>query len=181
MEGTRSLVGHEDELALKRWKEDNTAYQLFYRSRTRISAFLITLTSILLTILVIFFLQWHAGSENPISEGTGDFDSLLVPRPERDLKILLHPEEHVSRDPNNRRFSWNITKATIAPNGVQKDVFLINGTIYSYCMLFFIGNYSRQQVNILVRRSKLVQATLLKSRYSIFLRRRYRSTGMGYT
>ncbi|KAH8805453.1 iron transport multicopper oxidase fet3 [Xylogone sp. PMI_703] len=46
--------------------------------------------------------------------------------PERDLKWLLHPEDHVSRDPTVRHFSWNITKATRAPNGVRKDIFLIN-------------------------------------------------------
>ncbi|KAE9365868.1 multicopper oxidase [Stipitochalara longipes BDJ] len=48
-------------------------------------------------------------------------------RPDRDPKILLHPEDHVSRGPRVRHFSWNITKATIAPDGVQKCAFLING------------------------------------------------------
>ncbi|KAN0090500.1 multicopper oxidase [Hyaloscypha variabilis] len=57
----------------------------------------------------------------------GHFESTTALAPERDLKVLLHPEDHVSRDPSTRQISWNITKAIITPNGVQKNVFLING------------------------------------------------------
>lgn len=45
----------------------------------------------------------------------------------RDFGIFLHPKDHILREPDVLRFSWNITKATIAPDGVEKDVFLING------------------------------------------------------
>jgi len=34
----------------------------------------------------------------------------------------------LSREPGVRHFSWNISNVTIAPNGVEKEVFLINGT-----------------------------------------------------
>ncbi|KAH8900175.1 hypothetical protein GQ53DRAFT_869529 [Thozetella sp. PMI_491] len=47
--------------------------------------------------------------------------------PTRDLKIRLSPQKHVSREPGIQRYSWNITKETLAPNGVEKKVFLING------------------------------------------------------
>lgn len=48
----------------------------------------------------------------------------------RDFGIFLHPEDHVLREPNVLRLSWNITKAIIAPDGVEKNVFLINGTTH---------------------------------------------------
>jgi hypothetical protein len=53
---------------------------------------------------------------------------VINPGLERDLKFLLHPQDHVSRDAGIRVFSWNITKGVRAPDGVQKDVFLINST-----------------------------------------------------
>jgi FtsP/CotA-like multicopper oxidase with cupredoxin domain len=139
MEGANSLLGHDSELASERWKEDTPTYYFFQRSRRRILTFLITFLSILLTLLVIFYLKWHVALEIPGSEMNGHFESTIAPGPERDLKVLLHPEDHVSRDPSTRHFSWNITKAIITPNGVQKNVFLINGTADSNHALYFMS------------------------------------------
>lgn len=44
-----------------------------------------------------------------------------------DIKFVLHPEDHVSRDAKVIHLSWNITKAPLAPDGVQRDVIFING------------------------------------------------------
>lgn len=93
--------------------------------------FIATLFAIL---FAIFFIIYPALYSNPTTRNT----ELLLPletvsqedipadTPHRDLKFTLHPEEHVSRDAGTRRFSWNITKETISPDGVQKRVFLIN-------------------------------------------------------
>lgn len=45
----------------------------------------------------------------------------------RNFRIFLHPEDHISREPDVLHLSWNFTKATIAPDGVEKSVYLING------------------------------------------------------
>lgn len=46
---------------------------------------------------------------------------------ESDIKLVLHPEDHVSREPRVVRLSWNISKARLSPDGVQRDVILVNG------------------------------------------------------
>ncbi|TVY90217.1 Laccase [Lachnellula willkommii] len=78
--------------------------------------------------ILLFLLLWNSAFEVPAWKLGEHSDPIMVtgPGPERDLKFMLHPEEHVSRDPCIRKFSWNITKETIAPNGVEKNVFLIN-------------------------------------------------------
>ncbi|EFX02163.1 iron transport multicopper oxidase fet3 [Grosmannia clavigera kw1407] len=46
---------------------------------------------------------------------------------DRAIKLVLHPEDHVSREAKATRLSWNITMARLAPDGVQRDVILVNG------------------------------------------------------
>ncbi|KIV83645.1 hypothetical protein PV11_05649 [Exophiala sideris] len=43
-----------------------------------------------------------------------------------DLRIIFHPEEHVSRPPTTLTYSWTITKGYRSPDGVRKEVYLIN-------------------------------------------------------
>ncbi|KAK4945723.1 hypothetical protein LTR10_015071 [Elasticomyces elasticus] len=43
-----------------------------------------------------------------------------------DLRIILHPEDHVSRPPTTLTYSWIITKGYRSPDGVRKEVYLIN-------------------------------------------------------
>ncbi|KAF8849971.1 hypothetical protein BDZ45DRAFT_771129 [Acephala macrosclerotiorum] len=73
----------------------------------------------------ILYLQWHSPQATGSSLAT-PLDLDTTAELAKDLKLLLHPEDHVSRGPGIRRFLWNITKAWIAPNGVLKDVFLVN-------------------------------------------------------
>jgi hypothetical protein len=120
LEGSRSLLGHEQELAKQRWVQDSATY----KTRIHTSIFVFVLLTLPLTIVFVLYLQWHSFKGVPETLVT---EQPQVGGPERDLKSLLHPEDHVSRDPSIRNFSWNITKGTIAPNGVQKEVFLING------------------------------------------------------
>ncbi|KAJ9634741.1 hypothetical protein H2204_006190 [Knufia peltigerae] len=43
-----------------------------------------------------------------------------------DLRVILHPEEHVSRPPTTLVYNWTITKGHRWPDGVSKEVYLIN-------------------------------------------------------
>jgi hypothetical protein len=128
IDGSRSLLGHDNELPTKRWKNDIAAHHYNSRARIWALAFVATILLIPLTIFSILYLQWQSAFESPGSKLTKPLDPVLVTGPDRDLKLLLHPEDHVSRESGIINFSWNITKAKIAPNGVEKDVFLINGT-----------------------------------------------------
>ncbi|KAH8892839.1 hypothetical protein GQ53DRAFT_793693 [Thozetella sp. PMI_491] len=64
--------------------------------------------------------------KTPTTQATEPAEAATEPGPQRDLAVLLHPEEHLSRDPGLRQFTWNITKESRAPDGVKKEVFLIN-------------------------------------------------------
>lgn len=133
-DGTISLLGHDDELGALHWKQDIGADHC-KKARKRALAFMVTLLFILLTIFFILYLQWHSAFEAPGSKLAESPNLVTVPGPKRDLKFLLHPEDHVSRDSSVRHFSWIITKATIAPNGAKKEVFLINSKINSLLAL----------------------------------------------
>lgn len=43
------------------------------------------------------------------------------------LAIPLHPTEHSTRDPTTLTFDWHVTLGVRAPDGVEKQVYLING------------------------------------------------------
>lgn len=47
--------------------------------------------------------------------------------------FILHPEEHVRRDPKTIRLTWNVTQEKRAPDGVLKTVYLINGLLMPKC------------------------------------------------
>ena len=144
MDSSGSLLGHYyDELPIRHWKEDITARNFIRRC----GIWGITLLLIPLTIFFILNREWYAEfyvlgpklSEHP--------DPAQELGHERDLKWLLHPEYHVSRDPSIRHFSWNITKATKAPNGVKKDVFLINGTTNLRVSLRFESSHKNRSIS----------------------------------
>jgi hypothetical protein len=59
-----------------------------------------------------------AGSHLPL-------DELDIPD---DDGFTLHPEQHIFRAPHTIRLHWNITREARRPDGVLKDVYLINGT-----------------------------------------------------
>lgn len=93
--------------------------------------FIVVVLLVLASVFFILYLQWQPATfpapEAAVEDTTRP--PLEVLEPVRDLKILLHPEQHVSRRPAVRRFYWNITKSIIAPDGVEKSVFLINGML----------------------------------------------------
>lgn len=108
------------------------------RAQISIRAFVVSLF-IPLAIFCILYLRWNYAFKAPGTKSSEPPSPIVGEGPKRDLKWLLHPEDHISRDPGIRRYSWNITKATIAPNGVEKEVFLINSTMTAISALQF-GN-----------------------------------------
>ncbi|CZR52693.1 related to multicopper oxidase [Phialocephala subalpina] len=128
-DGFISLLGRDNEEATKRWKQESEDIELRKHNRSRIFfwTFGLAIFFVPLAIFFILYLQWHSSFRVSGSNLRTPPGSVTTAESTRDLKVLLHPEDHVSRDPGTRHFSWNITKARIAPNGVQKEVFLING------------------------------------------------------
>lgn len=47
---------------------------------------------------------------------------------ERQIVLSLHPEQHTTRGPATLVFNWTITLGTRAPDGVEREVYLVNGT-----------------------------------------------------
>lgn len=43
-------------------------------------------------------------------------------------EFFLHPEQHVFRQPKKLQLHWNVTREARRPDGVLKEVYLINGT-----------------------------------------------------
>lgn len=43
-------------------------------------------------------------------------------------RIELHPAEHMSRGPRTQQFHWLVELDNLRPDGVMKEVYLINGT-----------------------------------------------------
>lgn len=133
-EASKSLLGHDNEQAAERWKQEAEEVKVRKHHRWYLcfSVFTVTILLIPLATLFILYLRWQSSFQVPAPIQTTPPELDAATGPQRDLKFLLHPESHVSRDPGIRHFLWNITKARIAPNGVYKDVFLINGMSYSY-------------------------------------------------
>jgi hypothetical protein len=49
--------------------------------------------------------------------------------PVKQLAIPLYPEKHVSRGATTLELHWNVTLGTMAPDGVEKQVYLVNGML----------------------------------------------------
>jgi hypothetical protein len=85
---------------------------------------ILVIASLLLFALYINAGRWK-GARSHIDEffaGTSD-ESVGIPS----LGIVLHPEEHRSRDAAIITLHWTITSGFGTPDGVKKRVYLING------------------------------------------------------
>lgn len=47
------------------------------------------------------------------------------------IAIPLHTARHATRSPTTLEFRWNVTSETQSPDGVQKNIYLVNGTSQS--------------------------------------------------
>lgn len=59
------------------------------------------------------------------------------------LAYLLHPHEHSSRPPTTLVFNWTITSGLRSPDGVEKQVYLVNGESTSWRPWFCLIPASR--------------------------------------
>ncbi|KAJ2955657.1 hypothetical protein NQ176_g11386 [Zarea fungicola] len=41
--------------------------------------------------------------------------------------FFLNPHDHIARAPKTQRMTWNITREIRQPDGVEKEIYLING------------------------------------------------------
>ncbi|CAK7217218.1 hypothetical protein SCUCBS95973_003071 [Sporothrix curviconia] len=73
------------------------------------------------------FLLLTNGSPSMPSYGSPKGSSSPQGAPPDDPIIYLRPEDHIHREQQTIHLSWNITKARMAPDGVFRDVILING------------------------------------------------------
>ena len=59
------------------------------------------------------------------------------PQPRDQVAIPLHPQKHNNREAKTLRFDWTVTAGTRSPDGVEKQVYLVNGKSprpgYSIC------------------------------------------------
>ena len=81
----------------------------------------VLLTSLLLTRV--------GGFSTIFGRGDGDTLRLKVQNEDdfKDIVLVLHPEDHACRPPRTLTFDWQITKGFRSPDGVRKEVYLING------------------------------------------------------
>lgn len=121
-----SLLGSKDDLLEKTEGIYNrpTTAQRFWQAAFRV----LILTPLVLSI--VLFIVYFQDVATPLDLVAGNATQPQITEYtelKRDFGIFLHPEDHVSREPNVLHLSWNITKAIIAPDGVEKSVFLIDG------------------------------------------------------
>lgn len=75
----------------------------------------LVLVTVLLAMPLLAYVR-RGGEASPASGPDG-----------QQLAIALHPEEHVWRDAKTLHFHWNVTLGTMSPDGVEKQVYLVNG------------------------------------------------------
>lgn len=88
----------------------------------------IYLTTTLLLLAITFYVSIYFGTISQALLSThfdlgGESSAYQPPN----LALVLHPEDHVYRQPETIRYVWNITSGFRSPDGVKKRVYLING------------------------------------------------------
>ncbi|KAK4508801.1 hypothetical protein PRZ48_002540 [Zasmidium cellare] len=96
--------------------------------------------AVLATVVLFFFLypkfylnrSWsdedlYSGDNPEIEQDLGHGPVTHPAVEPNDFSIRLHPEQHIHRDPETIGLEWNITKGVARPDGVAKEVYLIDG------------------------------------------------------
>lgn len=95
----------------------------------------LTVLTALAVVMALFLLLTNSSLSMP-SLGGSATDAPKTHLVEKDPIIVLHPEDHIHREPLTIHLSWNITKGRLAPDGVFRDVILINGRSPLYCAYY---------------------------------------------
>lgn len=82
------------------------------------STIFVLLTGLLLNQVGVF--TWVF--ENHISNSKSQSEA----QKDRGIGLVLHPQDHVNRPPRTLTFDWKITKGFRSPDGVLKEVYLVN-------------------------------------------------------
>lgn len=69
------------------------------------------------------FPTWYVGRPN----GSHSDESIQHATREKMLGIRLYPEHHVDRPPKTITHFWNVTSGFRSPDGVKKEIYLVNG------------------------------------------------------
>ncbi|OAA53343.1 ferro-O2-oxidoreductase [Cordyceps fumosorosea ARSEF 2679] len=67
----------------------------------------------------------HVNNFRPIVTPTPT--PVVLPDPAQEAGYILHPKDHIAREPTTLRMSWSVTRELRKPDGVEKQVYLING------------------------------------------------------
>lgn len=67
----------------------------------------------------------HIDNFTPISTSTPT--PVALPDPAQETGFVLNPKDHNTREPQTLRMTWNVTRELREPDGVEKQVYLING------------------------------------------------------
>lgn len=86
--------------------------------RQRIPAYVLPLFLFLLVAAGALPFLWH-GSPSGSAAATQDDQ----------IAIRLHPEDHVARLPKTLTFDFTISQGVRAIGGVEKQIYLVNGTV----------------------------------------------------
>jgi hypothetical protein len=134
----KQISGDEARSASRSLRTDHAKFVAMSRisERGKLAQILIGSLMIVSTALLIFHTRWTTslvpfkGPPSPSFKANDAHESNPAAGPASrndSVEINLHPEEHIFRDPTTIRHIWNITSSRVAPDGVSKDVFLING------------------------------------------------------
>jgi hypothetical protein len=85
--------------------------------------------SVAIVVLVIGIYTWlDVGPyHDPFRIPQHIFQDELASHEEPNLGAVLRPQDHTNREARTSHFIWNITTGIRAPDGVTKQVYLING------------------------------------------------------
>lgn len=67
----------------------------------------------------------HVDNFTPIPTPTPT--PVILPDPAQETGFVLNPQDHNARAPKTLRITWNVTRELRQPDGVEKQIYLING------------------------------------------------------
>ena len=129
----------EEKLALGQEEEDRLLYEYQdaaqrnsaiprRKSRLRLRPYLgLFLSAVLLTSALLAFLSYSLARFQGWT-ASGLSDPSLDNSDDESLAIRLRPDLHRYRNPHTIEHEWTISSGIRSPDGVEKQVYLINGT-----------------------------------------------------
>lgn len=103
--------------------KDAAPWHAKHERASRRTAKIVRVTSglVSLALLIAFVFAFLPGRR------AGHASADIAPEDVGQLAIPLHPRLHASRKPETLTYRWNVTKGLASPDGVEKQVYLVNG------------------------------------------------------